>query len=465
MVSTYLGEDHFLEGVRKYLKKHAYGNTQTGDLWSALSAVSGKPVEEIMNSWTKEVGYPVLTVSENKGQGTINVKQNRFLRTGDVKPEEDKVIYPVFLGLRTSEGVDGQVALNEREKEFKLPADDFFKLNANHTGIYRTAYSPDRLEKLGRAAQEGKLSVEDRAGMIADAGALATSGFQKTSGLLNLLKGFSGEDQFVVWNEIITRLGAIRSAWVFEDKAVQDGLEAFQRDLVAPKAHKMGWIFSDSDGHVEQQFKAMMFEAAGMAGDEKIVAAAKVMFKKFMAGDKAAIHPNIRRSVFAMALKTGNKDEYEKVLDFYRTSTNSDEKNTALRTLGRAKDSELIKKTLGLLFSADVKNQDVYMPVIGLRAHSEGIEALYGWLESEWETIYVQLPPALSMLGSMVNICTSGFTTSKQLERVEKFFGDKNTNGYDQSLAQSRDAIRSKVAWLERDRADVAAWVKENKYA
>lgn len=53
MISTYLGEDTFLEGVRRYLKKHAYGNTQTGDLWASLAEASGKQVEEVMASWTK----------------------------------------------------------------------------------------------------------------------------------------------------------------------------------------------------------------------------------------------------------------------------------------------------------------------------------------------------------------------------------------------------------------------------
>lgn len=105
------------------------------------------------------------------------------------------------------------------------------------------------------------------------------------------------------------------------------------------------------------------------------------------------------------------------------------------------------------------------MPVIGLRTHAEGINALYNWMESNWDLLYKRLPPALSMLGSMVNIMTSGFTSQEQLDRVEKFFEGKNTNGYDQSLAQSIDAVRSKISWLGRDREDVAAWVKTNGYA
>ena len=309
MISTFLGEETFLEGVRRYLKKHAYGNTQTGDLWAALSDASGKDVETVMDIWTKHVGYPVVTVTE-KPDHTIHLKQNRFLRTADTKPEEDQVLYPVFLGLRTDKDkVDNVLTLDKREGDFKVPSSDFFKLNANHTGLYRTSYSPERLEKLGAAAKQGLLSVEDRAGMIADAGALAASGYQKTSGVLSLLKGFDSEKEFVVWNEIISRVVTVQGAWLFEDKATRDALQAFQRDLVSTKAHELGWEFSDNDGHIEQQFKAMLFGNAGLCGDETIVKAAKDMFARYMAGDKTAIHPNIRGSVFGIALKEGGKEE------------------------------------------------------------------------------------------------------------------------------------------------------------
>lgn len=308
MISTYLGEETFLEGVRRYLKKHAYGNTQTGDLWASLADASGKKVEEVMAAWTKEVGFPVVTVSES-GPDTVHVKQNRFLRTGDVKPEEDQVLYPVLLALRTKEGVDKSLVLDKREADFKVSSTDFFKVNADHTSPYRTSYAPERLEKLGKAAKEGLLPVEDRAGMIADAGALAQSGYQKTSGVLSLLKGFDSETEFVVWNEIVARLTAVQSAWIFEDEAVRNGLEKFQRSLLSAKAHTLGWTFTSKDGHIEQQFKAMLFGSAGLSGDEEIIKASKEMFTKYMAGDKTAIHPNIRGSVFAMALKYGGEDE------------------------------------------------------------------------------------------------------------------------------------------------------------
>lgn len=105
------------------------------------------------------------------------------------------------------------------------------------------------------------------------------------------------------------------------------------------------------------------------------------------------------------------------------------------------------------------------MPASGLRAHPDGIEALFSWMTTNWDLMHKRLPPGLSMLGTMVSIMTSGFTTSAQLSKLEAFFAEKDTRGYDQSLEQSKDSIRSKIAWVGRDRDDVLAWVKENGYS
>lgn len=54
----------YKKGMHNYLTKHKYSNTFTEDLWQALGDASGKPVEKIMSTWTKQMGYPVLKVSQ-----------------------------------------------------------------------------------------------------------------------------------------------------------------------------------------------------------------------------------------------------------------------------------------------------------------------------------------------------------------------------------------------------------------
>ena len=441
MIAKYLGEQTFMEGIRNYIKKHAYGNTRTEDLWAALGAASGKPVEKVMNIWTKNIGYPVVTVTENEDNKSIHVKQNRFLRTGDVKPEEDQTLYPVFLGLRTKDGVDEELTLSTREQDFQIPSIDFFKLNADHTSTYRTSYTPSRLAKLGESAKAGLLTTQDRAGMVADAGALASSGYQKTSGLLALLKSFSDEKEYVVWEELLTRIAAIRASWIFESQATKDALKSFQLNLVSTKAHEKGWNFTPSDGHIESQFKSLLFGYTGTAGDPNIIKAAVEMFSKFAQGDREAIHPNIRASVYAIVLQHSSSQAekikaYDVILKEYHTAAIADERNTALRALARVGgNTELIQKTLALPLSDDVKAQDVYLPIAGLRSEKEGAEALWDWMTGNWEELNKKCPASLGGLSHVVQICCGGFTTEEHIGMIKKWFEGRSLKvWYDLSL-------------------------------
>ena len=61
MLEAYLndgGDDAFRRGINGYLEKHRHGNATTADLWTALGEASGRPVGEIMDSWTKQTGHP-----------------------------------------------------------------------------------------------------------------------------------------------------------------------------------------------------------------------------------------------------------------------------------------------------------------------------------------------------------------------------------------------------------------------
>ena len=47
--------------LASYIKKHAYSNAKTEDLWAALEEGTGEPVKKLMNTWTKQQGYPVVS--------------------------------------------------------------------------------------------------------------------------------------------------------------------------------------------------------------------------------------------------------------------------------------------------------------------------------------------------------------------------------------------------------------------
>lgn len=196
MLSEHLGRETFLRGVADYLKSHAYGNATTNDLWSALSNASKQDVNSFMDPWIRKIGFPVVTVDEASGQ--INVRQNRFLSSGDAKPEEDQTTWWVPLGVKSGsklEKVESR-ALNSKSDTIEgVGSDSFYKINRDLSGFYRTNYPTGRLAKLGQSLD--LLSTEDKIGLIGDAAALAVSGESTSAALLALLDGFKGEQNYL----------------------------------------------------------------------------------------------------------------------------------------------------------------------------------------------------------------------------------------------------------------------------
>ncbi|MEU0990421.1 aminopeptidase N [Streptomyces sp. NPDC005953] len=58
---AYAGEEAFLEGARRYFKRHAYGNTRLADLLSVLEETSGRDMAAWSRSWLETSGVNALT--------------------------------------------------------------------------------------------------------------------------------------------------------------------------------------------------------------------------------------------------------------------------------------------------------------------------------------------------------------------------------------------------------------------
>ena len=463
MISKWLGEDVFIKGVSNYLNKFKYGNARTEDLWNSLSEASGKDVTSVMNTWTKKIGFPIVTVKEDGNKLTF--EQHRYLATADVTPEEDTVLYPVFLSLKTGKNtVDNSLVLEKRTLETTLSDSDFFKVNADQAGVYLTSYSNERWAKFGKQAD--LLSVEDRTGLVADVATLSSSGYTSTTNFFNLISNWNDEDSFVVWEQILGSLAKLRAAWIFEPAETRDALDAFTRKLVKPKLAQVGYtVDTEKDSYATQRLKVALFGAACSAADPEIEKVALEMFEKYVAGDKSAIPATLKGSVFGTVGRKGGVENYEKLFQIYRNPASTEEKIIALRSLGRFKDAELIERTLSyLLDESVVLNQDIYVPIQGLRSHAAGVEAAWKWLSTNWEAISVRLPAGLSMLGSVVLLSTSGFTQLDKSEEIREFFKERPTKGFDKNLLQSLDMIASKHQWVVRDRDVVAQYLKENGY-
>ena len=80
MLEQHIGPTVFRDGVRQYLRTHAYDNADTKDLWLALGRAARQDIDELLNAWIFEPGYPLLTASLN-GPSSLGHRLSRGLDT------------------------------------------------------------------------------------------------------------------------------------------------------------------------------------------------------------------------------------------------------------------------------------------------------------------------------------------------------------------------------------------------
>lgn len=460
MLAAHLGPKVFLQGVSDYLHKHKYSNAKTSDLWDALSKASGQDVTAFMDPWIRKIGFPVVTVAEEPGQ--ISVKQSRFLTSGEVQPDEDETVWWVPIGLKTGpQATDAKrEALTEKTYTYRDVDTSFYKINADQTGFYRTNLPPQRLVELSKSLD--KLSVEDKIGLIGDAGALAVAGEGTTAAVLSFLEGFSVEDNYLVWSEVITTLSKIRSTFA-SDAQVSEGLRAFTLKLASAATDKIGWEFAQNDDFLTGQLRALLLQVAGLAGHESTKTEAQKRFKAFVGGDNKAIHPSLRSAVFRINVKFGGEEAYKALRHEYNTTTSADGKEICLQSMGQVQTPELAREHLAFAFS-DVATQDVHTVGGSLAANSQVRDEVWKYTKENWAAIHERLGGNPVVLERFLRMGLQRFTSLETQKEIEAFYKDKDTRGFDRGLAVVGDTITGNAKYLERDLEVVREWLKAHGY-
>lgn len=104
---AYAGREAFLEGARRYFKRHAYGNTRLGDLLSVLEETSGRDMASWSRSWLETAGVnsltPVVTYDASGHVTELAVLQEAADSHPELRPHR------VAVGLYRRESVDAEL--------------------------------------------------------------------------------------------------------------------------------------------------------------------------------------------------------------------------------------------------------------------------------------------------------------------------------------------------------------------
>ncbi|KAH6699657.1 aminopeptidase [Verticillium dahliae] len=471
MLANHLGVETFLKGVSNYLKKHQYGNAKTEALWSALSEASGKDVNKLMGPWISKIGHPVLTVAEQPNQ--ISIKQSRFLSTGDVKPQDDETTWWIPLELEGKKGVKGitSIALEKKEDTITDIDSEFYKLNSGASGFYRVNYPPERLLQLGK--QLDRLSIEDKIAIIGSAGDLAFSGNGTTAALLSFIQGFSKEDNYLVWSQVLDSIASVKSVFG-EDEVIKKGLEAFTLKLIDEAVSKVGWDYPEGESYLTGLLRKRLILTAGVNGHASVTEEALKRWKAYVESPESnPLPPALRTPVFRVAVKHDPVKAVEVLKKEWFTTKSIDGKEVCLSAISAARDTELVKKTiLPFLFnrsppapaSESVPSSDMHVLASGLGANASAREAQWQYLQAHWDDCVVKAGNNV-VVDRLVSTSLSKFADADKISEIDAFFAGKDTAGFNRTLETAKDKIRGRAAYRQRDAAALKAWLAANGYA
>src|SRR6202171_775767 len=163
MIESFLGEETFRDGIRRYITAHKYSNSTTADLWNALGESSGKPVGQIAAGWTEQPGFPVIKVRRDV-EGKVSLSQQRFVvNHKNPLPLEWQIPLTYFV---LGDAPQSRLMTGKIDNLENIPADRPLKINVSGAGYYRTLYDPASWDLL--VASFDKLDVQDRVNLLSD---------------------------------------------------------------------------------------------------------------------------------------------------------------------------------------------------------------------------------------------------------------------------------------------------------
>ncbi|MBN1274420.1 MAG: M1 family metallopeptidase [Candidatus Aminicenantes bacterium] len=207
MAIDFLGEK-IRNALRDYFKRFSFGIAKSSDLWSAFdSAAPGEPVEEMMISWVKQPGYPIVKVKRE--ENGLVFFQERFTYLERAATGETWII-PLSILLFDDRGKSRRLHFLLNEKKGRLEVKEPFSaflLNHGRPGFYRVDYDPEDRARVGKTVREKRLDGLDRYGVAEDLMALVRAGREKIDTCLDFIESFyANEDHHLPMRGILSGL-------------------------------------------------------------------------------------------------------------------------------------------------------------------------------------------------------------------------------------------------------------------
>ncbi|XP_057851747.2 aminopeptidase M1 [Cryptomeria japonica] len=459
MLESYLGAQRFRKGLVSYIKRYASKNAKTEDLWGVLSEELGETVKEIMNSWTKQKGYPVV-IAKLTDDG-LKLEQTQYLSSG--ARGYGQWVVPITLCYGSYEvrknallhGKVEDVSLSDFKLTEASSQSSWIKLNVGQTAFYRVQYDDILATRLRSAVTAGQLDAADKFGLLDDTYALCHACKQPLSALISLVDVYRQELDYTVLLCLIN-VGYEVSRVVSD--AIPDSADYFKlfvKNLLQFAANKLGWDPTPSESHLDAMLRDQILTALAEFEHEETLDEALRRYKIFLNDRSTQILPaDIRKAAYTAVMKdctASDKSGYESLLNVYKETDLSQEKVRILGSLASSTDPSIVHEALDFSLSSQVRKQDAVFVISGISR--EGREATWIWLKENWDLICERWGSG-HLMNRFISSAVSGFTSEEKADEIQAFFSSRMLPSIQRTVGQSIETVRTNAQWVKSIRQE-----------
>jgi aminopeptidase N len=414
MLESFLGENIFRDGIRRYVAAHKYSNSTTADLWKALSDASAKPVEEIAAGWTEQPGFPIVKVKRD-GEN-VSLSQERFtIHFPNAPALQWKIPLTYFL---LGDRPQSRLMTDKIDNISGVSPGRAFKLNADGAGNYRVEYD-DRSWRLLLDALP-KLSVADRVNLLGDAWALAQANRTPLSTYLDLAEKLPTRNELAEQDQIINAFDFINHLLI--ENPVREKFRNYARSILRPSFDQLGWEPKKDEPPRSAFLRGSLIEALGDLNDREIVAGCRERFQKYVA-NPASLPPDLRPSVLMVVGYYADEATWNKLRELGLQTTSIEEKQNYFDALSGARDPKLAKKTLQISLTDELPTSRAVFLVGKVARHS-------GHPDLAWEFAKANMKALLAKTDALAanSYAPSLFTFFSEPSRIDELKTYAKTN-------------------------------------
>lgn len=425
-------------------------------------------VDEMLTSWTRQGGLPLLNVVRNYNNGSFTIEQEQYSNSADAVGTNSWYI-PVNYAIqsdpdfRKTEATHYLLKNNISVTETKLDSTQWLILNKQSTGYYRINYDSQNWQLIidGLINRPHKIHPRNRAQLISDLYRFTTSGRVAHATLLQLLTYLPQENQYAPWSAANTAI-TLFNRYLSGDESYKH-FQAYVEHLVSEQYDKFGINDVPGEQHLVKFTRNVVINIACLAGLESCLSETNTKLLALVQNG-TQIEPNLQTPVYCNGLKQADNATFDFVYNKLINSNDQAERRLLISVLGCAQSESQLRKFVESSIGDKLRTQETYTLLSPTYSRGElGLFVCIDFLLEHWQA-YGQLNPGFGGVNPLYSdiVGMSAYVVNDNQKNKLQELVDvvKGSEFVPTTLQASVDAnIKANQDWLTANREPIISWV------